>query len=35
MPRKKILMISGNGMKMRRFGSVLLLLKEREVPRAM
>ena len=33
MPRKKILMINGNGTKMHRFGSVLLLPKEREVPR--
>ena len=32
MPRKKILMINGNGTKMCRFGSVLLLRQEREVP---
>ena len=34
MPRKKILMINGHGTKMHKFGSVLLLPKEREVPRA-
>ena len=34
MPRKKILMINGNGTKMCGFGSVLLLPKDREVPRA-